>query len=52
MSKISLIKEFIEYSKKTNSKFLIPILIILLLFGSILFFAESSVLAPFIYTLF
>ena len=38
---------------KTRKKFwLLPLIIILILFGAILFFAGGSAVAPFIYTLF
>ncbi len=38
---------------KVRKKFwLLPIIIILLLFGALIVFTESSAIAPFIYTLF
>jgi drug/metabolite transporter superfamily protein YnfA len=38
---------------RTRKKFwLLPIIIVLLLFGVLLIFAQSSALAPFIYTIF
>jgi hypothetical protein len=38
---------------RTRKKFwLLPIIIVMLLFGALLIFAQSSALAPFIYTIF
>jgi hypothetical protein len=38
---------------RTRKKFwLMPIIIVMLLFGALLIFAQSSALAPFIYTIF
>ena len=38
---------------RTRKKlWLLPIVLVVVLFGGLLFFAESSALAPFIYTLF
>jgi len=38
---------------RTRKKFwLLPIVIVMLLFGALLIFAQSSALAPFIYTIF
>ncbi|MFZ3089133.1 MAG: DUF5989 family protein [Nitrospirota bacterium] len=46
------LKEFWEYMKIRKKFWLIPIMLILLLIGALLFLTEGSVVAPFIYTLF
>jgi hypothetical protein len=52
MSKIGIIKEFWEFLKVRKRYWLAPIIIILALLGLLIIFAESSAVAPFIYTLF
>ena len=52
MSKISIIWEFWQYLRIRKKWWLIPIIISLVLLGILLIFAESSAVAPFIYTLF
>lgn len=52
MSKLSIIKELWDFLKVRKRYWLAPIVIILGLFGLIIIFAESSAVAPFIYTLF
>ncbi|MHC4748854.1 MAG: DUF5989 family protein [Planctomycetota bacterium] len=52
MSKISIIREFWLFLKIRKKWWLMPIIISLLLLGALLVFAESSAIAPFIYTLF
>ena len=52
MSKISIIREFWLFLKVRKKWWLIPIIVSLLLLGFLLIFAESSAVAPFIYTLF
>lgn len=52
MSKLSIVKEFWAFLKIRKKVWLMPIILILLLFGILLIFAETSVLAPFLYTLF
>lgn len=46
------LKEFWEYMKIRKKFWLIPIMLMLLLIGMLLFITEGSVVAPFIYTLF
>ncbi len=52
MSRLENLKEFKEFLLKRKLFWLAPILIMLLLFGLLLIFAQSSAVAPFIYTLF
>ena len=49
---MGLMKEFWEFLKIRKKFWLLPIVFILVLFGALSVFTESSVLAPFIYTLF
>ena len=49
---MGFIKEFIEFAKTRKKYIIIPIALVLLMFGALLVFTESSALAPFIYTLF
>ena len=52
MSKLSIIKEFWQFLKGNKKWWLAPILIMLVLLGVLIIFAQSSAVAPFIYTLF
>lgn len=52
MSKVSLIKEFWLFMRERKKWWLGPIIVILLLLGILIVFAEGSALAPFIYSLF
>ena len=52
MSKLSIIKEFFDFLKVRKHYWLAPIFIILVLLGLLVIFAQSSSVAPFIYTLF
>jgi len=52
MSKLAIIKEFWEFLKVRKKFWLAPIIIILVLLSALVIFAESSAVAPFIYTLF
>jgi len=52
MSKLAILKEFMEFIKVRKRYWLAPIIIILVLLGMLIVFAESSAVAPFIYTLF
>ncbi len=52
MSSLRLAREFWAYLRVRRKWWLLPIIIVLLLVGSLLVFAQSSVLAPFIYTIF
>ena len=52
MAKSHVIREFIAFLKDEKKYWLAPIVLTLLLFGLLLVFAQSSAVAPFIYTLF
>ena len=52
MSKMSIIKEFWAFLRERKRYWLAPIIIILVLLSLLIVFAESSAVAPFIYTLF
>ncbi|MCH7951721.1 hypothetical protein IH980_03225 [Patescibacteria group bacterium] len=48
----SIIQELFQFLWEAKLWWLIPMVVVLLLFGLLLIFAESSAVAPFIYTLF
>ena len=48
----SLIKELFAYMSARKKWWLMPVLLVLLLVGGLLIFAQGSALAPFIYTIF
>ena len=52
MGKMSLIKEIWLYLRQNKKYWLIPIIIILILMSGMLILAQSSALAPFIYSIF
>jgi len=52
MAKQSLIREFFLFIKHEKKWWLIPLVLVLLLVGLLLVFAQSSPLAPFLYPLF
>jgi hypothetical protein len=52
MANQSIIVEFWEFLKVRKRYWLMPIVIVLLLFGALIVFTESSAIAPFIYALF
>ena len=49
---VSFIKEFCEFLKVRKKYWLLPIIIILALFGALIVLSQGSVVAPFIYTIF
>ncbi|MHC1623660.1 MAG: DUF5989 family protein [Candidatus Methanospirareceae archaeon] len=52
MANQSIITEFWEFLRIRKKYWLLPIVTVLLLFGALIVFTESSALAPFIYVLF
>lgn len=52
MGVVSLLKELAEFIWLKKIWWLLPLVIIFLLFGILLFMTEGSAIAPFIYTLF
>jgi len=51
-STLSIIKELFTFLAKRKKWWLTPIILVLLLVGVLIFLAESTAIAPFIYTLF
>ena len=49
---MSFIREFWEFLKVTKKYWLLPIIIVLVLFGGLIVLTQGSVVAPFIYTIF
>jgi len=49
---MDFIIEFLEFLKERKKYWLLPIIIILALFGGLIILSEGSAIAPFIYTIF
>jgi len=49
---MSFLKEFWEFINVRKKYWLLPILIVLALFGGLIILSQGSAVAPFIYTLF
>jgi len=49
---MSFLKEFWVFLRVRKKYWLLPILIVLVLFGGIIVLSQGSVIAPFIYTIF
>ncbi len=49
---MSFLKEFWEFLRIRKKYWLIPILVVLVLFGGIIVLSQGSAVAPFIYTIF
>lgn len=49
---MSLLKEVWDFMKTRKKFWLLPIILVMLLVGALLIFAQGSAIAPFIYTLF
>lgn len=49
---MSVARELMAYMKVRKKWWLLPIIVVLFLVGSLLVFAQGSALAPFIYTIF
>lgn len=52
MSNVSLIREVWAFMKVRKKWWLLPIIVVMVLVGLLLIFAQGSALAPFIYTIF
>ncbi len=52
MGKLSILKEFWDFLRVRKKWWLTPIIVMLLLLGMLIFFSQSTAVAPFIYTLF
>jgi hypothetical protein len=52
MGKGRVISEFLEFLRQEKKYWLVPIVVVFVLFGLLLVFSQSSAVAPFIYTLF
>ena len=52
MGKLSILKEFWDFLKVRKKWWLTPIVVVMVLLGALIFFTQSSTVAPFIYTLF
>ncbi len=49
---MDFIKEFWEFLKVRKKYWLLPIVIVLVLFGGLIILSQGSAVAPFIYTIF
>ena len=49
---MDFLKEFWEFLKVRKKYWLMPIIIVLVLFGGLIILSQGSVVAPFIYTIF
>ena len=49
---MEFLKEFWEFVKIRKKYWLLPIIIVLVLFGGLIILSQGSVVAPFIYTIF
>ena len=49
---MEFLKEFWEFLKVRKKYYLIPIIIVLVLFGGLIILSQGSAVAPFIYTIF
>ena len=49
---MGFVKEFWEFLKVRKKYWLIPIIIVLVLFGGLIILSQGSAVAPFIYTIF
>jgi len=49
---IEFLKEFCDFLKVRKKYWLLPILIVLILFGSLIVLSQGTAVAPFIYTIF
>lgn len=52
LSRLGILGEFLVFLWQRKLWWMIPIIVVLVLFGTLLIFTQSSAVAPFIYTLF
>ena len=52
MGKGHVLSEFVEFLRAEKKYWLVPIVVVFVLFGLLIVFSQSSAVAPFIYTLF
>ena len=52
MAKSRVLGEFVQFLRQEKKYWLVPIVIVFVLFGLLSVFSQSSAVAPFIYTLF
>jgi len=52
MSKLTVLREFLDFLRQQKKYWLMPIVIVMVLVGMLLIFAQTSAVGPFIYTLF
>ena len=52
MKKSRVLTEFFQFLNQEKKFWLVPIVVIFVLFGLLMVFSQSSAVAPFIYTLF
>ena len=49
---MDFIKEFLEFLKVRKKYWLLPIIIVLVMFGGLIILTQGTAVAPFIYTIF
>ena len=49
---LSFFKEFLEFLKERKKYWLLPIIIVLAIFGALIVLSQGTAVAPFIYTIF
>jgi hypothetical protein len=52
MSKSRVFSDFWQFLREEKKYWLVPIVVVFVLFGLLIVFSQSSAVAPFIYTLF
>jgi hypothetical protein len=52
MAKSRVLVEFVQFLRQEKKYWLLPMVVVFVLFGLLIVFAQSSAVAPFIYTLF
>ena len=52
MAKSRVLSEFFQFLRQEKKYWLVPIVVVVMLFGLLIVFSQSSAIAPFIYTLF